>query len=168
YLAQYPMHTDETLSLLEDALEMFHANKNIFVDLGVRNDFNLPKLHSCMHYVMYVKLYGTTDNYNTEYTERLHIDLAKEAYRSTNFKDEFPQMTLWLERKEKILWHDKFIQWKLAGSPAPVVIEPLHPGITYERELVMTKHPTVKSVKISHLIGTYGATFFQEALSQFI
>lgn len=168
YLAQYPMHTDETLSLLEDALEMFHKNKSIFVDLGVRNDFNLPKLHSCMHYVMYIKLYGTTDNYNTEYTERLHIDLAKEAYRSTNFKDEFPQMTLWLERKEKILRHDKFIQWKLAGSPAPVVIEPLHPGIIYERELVMTKHPTVKSVKISHLIGTYGATFFREALSQFI
>jgi hypothetical protein len=47
------------------------------------------------------RLFGTTDNYNTEYTEQLHIDLAKEAYRSTNFKDELPQMTLWLERKEK-------------------------------------------------------------------
>jgi hypothetical protein len=27
--------------------------------------------------------------------------LAKDTYHSTNFKDEFPQMTLWLERKEK-------------------------------------------------------------------
>ncbi|KAJ7310826.1 hypothetical protein DFH08DRAFT_918220 [Mycena albidolilacea] len=110
YLAQYPMHTDETLSLLADALDCFHQNKGVFIDLSVRNDFNLPKLHSCKHYVMYMKLYGTTDNYNTEYTERLHIDLAKEAYRSTNFRDEFPQMTLWLERKEKILRHEKFIQ----------------------------------------------------------
>jgi hypothetical protein len=50
---------------------------------------------------MYFKLFGASDNYNTEYTERLHIDLAKDAYRSTNFKDTFPQMTLWLERKEK-------------------------------------------------------------------
>ncbi|KAF7324033.1 hypothetical protein MKEN_00625400 [Mycena kentingensis (nom. inval.)] len=101
YLAQYPMHTDETLELLNDALSSFHDNKSIFVDLGVRSTFNLPKLHSCTHYVPYIKLFGTTDNSNTEYTERLHIDLAKDAFRSTNFKDEFPQMTLWLERKEK-------------------------------------------------------------------
>ncbi|KAF7349526.1 hypothetical protein MSAN_01743000 [Mycena sanguinolenta] len=111
HLAQYPMHTDKTLSLMEAALDQFHQNKDIFIELGVRNNLNLPKLHSCRHYVMYIKLYGTTDNYNTEYTERLHIDLAKEAYRSTNFKDEFPQMTLWLERKEKILMA-KFPMWK--------------------------------------------------------
>ncbi|KAJ7906687.1 hypothetical protein B0H13DRAFT_1880374 [Mycena leptocephala] len=45
-------------------------------------------------------LFGTSDNYNTEYTERLYIDLAKDAYRSTNRKDEFSQMTLWLEPSE--------------------------------------------------------------------
>ncbi|KAJ6495119.1 hypothetical protein C8R45DRAFT_927065 [Mycena sanguinolenta] len=168
YLAQHPMHTDETLSLLEDALDSFHANKGVFADLGVRGEFNLPKLHACKHYVMYIKFYGTTDNYNTEYTERLHIDLAKEAYRSTNFKNEFPQMTLWLERKEKIFRHEKFIQWRLDGCPAPLVIEPLHPGIVYERQLVMTKFPTVKSVKISRLIHAYGAIHFRKALVEFI
>ncbi|KAJ7265807.1 hypothetical protein C8J57DRAFT_1069230, partial [Mycena rebaudengoi] len=120
------------------------------------------------HYVMYIKLYGTTDNYNTEYTERLHIDLAKDAYRATNFKDEFPQMTLWLERKEKIFRHEKFIKWKLDGSPAPIAVKPLPPGIIYERTLVMTKHPTSKSVKISCLIDDYGATSFRSALARFI
>jgi hypothetical protein len=43
------------------------------------------------------------DNFNTEYTERLHIDLAKDAYRSTNMKDEYPQMTAWLDRRERDL-----------------------------------------------------------------
>ena len=43
YLAQYPVHTDETLALLEDALEHFHNNKEIFVDLGIRDTFNIPK-----------------------------------------------------------------------------------------------------------------------------
>ncbi|KAJ7868024.1 hypothetical protein B0H14DRAFT_3586641 [Mycena olivaceomarginata] len=81
HLAQYPMHTSETLTHLENALQRFHDNKWIFVTLEVREEFNLPKLHSCRHYVMYIKLF--------------------DAYRSTNFKDEFPQMTLWLERKEK-------------------------------------------------------------------
>jgi hypothetical protein len=66
YLAQYPVHTDETLSLLDDALERFHDNKNIFIDLGLRDTFNIPKLHSATHYSMYIRLYGTLDNCNTE------------------------------------------------------------------------------------------------------
>ena len=102
YLAQYPIHMEEMLNLLEDALSHFHTNKEIFIDLGIRDGFNLPKLHFASHYVRLIKLFGTTDNYNTEYTERLHIDLAKDAYHTTNRKDEFTQMALWLERKEKI------------------------------------------------------------------
>ncbi|KAJ6616995.1 hypothetical protein B0H10DRAFT_2164530 [Mycena sp. CBHHK59/15] len=149
YLAQYPMHTSETLAHLENALQRFHDNKSIFVDLGIRDDFNLPKLHFCRHYITYIKFFGTTDNYNTEYTERLHIDLAKEAYRSTNFKDEFPQMTLWLERKEKIYRHEKYIQWRLDGCPPPPVTADLPPGLVYERQLKMTKHPTLKSVRLA-------------------
>jgi hypothetical protein len=105
YLAQYPVHTNETLELLEDALEPFHNNKKIFVDLGIRDAFNIPKLHFARHYLKYIKLYGTLDNFNTEYMERLHIDLAKDAYAATNHKDEFTQMTIWLERKEQILCH---------------------------------------------------------------
>ncbi len=48
--------------------------------------FNLPKLHSLGHYVRAIKLFGTTDNYSTESTERLHIDYAKDAYQATNHK----------------------------------------------------------------------------------
>ena len=50
---------------------------------------------------MLIELYGTTDNYNTESTERLHIDLAKKEWGTTISKDEYPQITLWLERQEK-------------------------------------------------------------------
>jgi len=42
------------------------------------------------------------DNYNTEQSERLHIDFAKDAYRATNQRDQYPQMTAWLERREKV------------------------------------------------------------------
>ncbi|KAJ7112165.1 hypothetical protein C8R44DRAFT_833162 [Mycena epipterygia] len=123
YQAQYPVHTSETLGHLGNVLEHIHHSKSISIDLGVRSDFNLPKLHSCTHYIMYIKVFGTTDKYNTEYTERLHINLAQDTFRSTNFKDEFPQMTLWLEYKEKIFRHEKYIQWRLDGCPAPPVIE---------------------------------------------
>ncbi|KAJ7703809.1 hypothetical protein B0H14DRAFT_3099824 [Mycena olivaceomarginata] len=166
-LAQYPMHTSETLQLQTDALQIFHENKSVFVELGIRDGFNIPKVHYDVHYPMYFKLFGSSDNYNTEYTERLHIDLAKDAYRSTNFKDTFPQMTLWLERKEKIFRHEKFIQWRLDGCPVPPKPEVL-PPITYERRIRMTKFPTQKAVRINHLISDYGAVSFRDALARFV
>ncbi|KAJ7832325.1 hypothetical protein B0H14DRAFT_3871967 [Mycena olivaceomarginata] len=150
FSAQYPMHKTETLERLKDARMRFHQNKGIF------------------HYVPNIKLFGTSDNYNAENTERLHIDLAKDAYRSTNRKDEFSQMTLWLERKEKIQRHDKFIEWKRSGCPPPPIVENLHPGIIYERKLTMPKHPTQKAVKFTTQETEYGAPFFHDALSRYI
>ncbi|KAG1746413.1 hypothetical protein EDB19DRAFT_1952622 [Suillus lakei] len=136
YLAQYPCHSSGTLSLLNEALALFHDNKQIFVDLSIQNHFNFPKLHATRHYISMIRLYGTMDNYNTEYTERLHIDLAKDAYHTTNHKDEFAQMTQWLKRKEKIIHHEKFIH--------------------------------ARAVSFQHLISDYGATYFREALTQYV
>ena len=109
YLAQYPVHTDETLEMLEDALARFHQAKDIFINLGIRESFNIPKLHFVQHYVMLIWLYGTTDNFDTAYTEQLYIDFAKDAYHATNRKDEFTQMANWLERKEKIFRHEQYL-----------------------------------------------------------
>ncbi|KAG1734654.1 hypothetical protein EDD22DRAFT_982451 [Suillus occidentalis] len=139
YLAQYPCHSSETLQLLNNALD----------------NFNLPKLHATRHYSYMIMMLGTTDNYNTEYTERLHIDYAKDAYHATNHKDEFTQMTWWLECKEKILRHDKYVNWQLAD-------------MTFRRLQTMPKHPTAKAVTIDRLVDDYGATFFHEALAHYI
>ncbi|KAF8868191.1 hypothetical protein BD779DRAFT_1684565 [Infundibulicybe gibba] len=131
---------------------------------------DLPYLHSFLHYVSMIKLFGTTDNYNTEYTERLHIDLAKDAYRATNHKDEYVQMTIWLERKEKILWHEKFVQWQeLAVETLSTLVDRqvILPAVALERQVKMTKHPTVRSVAISRLIRDYGAKHFNIALAHF-
>ncbi|KAH7926058.1 hypothetical protein BV22DRAFT_1104530 [Leucogyrophana mollusca] len=166
YLAQYPCHTDITLRLLDDALMRFHDNKDVFVDLGIRTQFNLPKLHSFRHYLHMIQLYGTTDNYNTEYTERLHIDLAKDAYRATNHKDEYTQMTLWLERREKMLWHNNYIRWRCSGASLPQEIIP--PDMEYLREIKMTKHPSSKGVTFEKVIRDYGAAFFTEALARYV
>lgn len=168
YLAQYPVHTDATLELLEDALQRFHNNKDIFIDLGLRDSFNLPKLHFAQHYIDYIKLYGTLDNFNTEYTERLHIDLAKDAYAATNHKDEFMQMTIWLERKEKIFRHQQYIQWRLKGSPPPESVDWTPPGLELDRMLQVAKHPTVRGVHLQTLANQYGAIHFRESLARFI
>ena len=119
YLAQLPSHTDKTLNEMSAALDTFHTNKSIFIKLHIQDDFNFPKLHSLLHYASSIRLFGTTDNYNTEHTEHLHIDLAKDAYAATNCKDKLAQMAVWLQRKEKITHFDDFVRWRLHGRPQP-------------------------------------------------
>lgn len=168
YLAQYPCHTSTTLQLLDDALARFHENKQIFIDLGIRTHFNIPKIHSLRHYIHMIRLFGTTDNYTTEYTERLHIDLAKDAYRATNHKDEYYQMTQWLERQEKVQWHGNFVEWRRTTGQHPVEPERIPPDMDYLRVVKMAKHPSAKSASFSNLVRDYKATHFVAALSRFI
>ena len=109
YLAQLPAHSSTSLARLEDAVSRYHSNKDIFIDLGVRDNFNMAKIHSLIHYGPSIQLFGATDNYNTEQTEWLHIDLTKNAYHATNHKDEYSQMTTWLECREKVQVHSAFV-----------------------------------------------------------
>ncbi|KAH8101620.1 hypothetical protein BXZ70DRAFT_1019531, partial [Cristinia sonorae] len=166
YIAQYPVQTSETLALLEDALDRFHENKEIFEELKIRTGWSIPKLHYLDHYGFLIKWLGTPDNFNTEYTERLHIEFAKDAYEATNSKDELPQMTLWLERKEKMFRHTKYVEWCLAGRP-PLATSLLVDDIPPER-IKMTKHPSKSMVVFDKLISDYGATFIREALARYI
>ena len=77
YIAWLPVITVHHLTSMKTALDTFHNNKQILVDLDICEQFNLPKLHACLHYIASIKLFGTTDNYDTQYMEWLHIDLAK-------------------------------------------------------------------------------------------
>lgn len=169
YLAQYPIHSSQSLDALDDALARFHENKDVFVDLGIRSDFDFPKLHFCRHYRELIENLGTADNFNTEYTERLHIDMAKDAYRATNKKDEYDQMTVWLERKEKILRFDRYIRWRQDDQRrAAPVVDPTSLYQHSETHILMTREPSAKAVPIHRLISDYGATDFERCLAQFI
>ncbi|KAF8176925.1 hypothetical protein BJ912DRAFT_1024283 [Pholiota molesta] len=167
YLAKYPIHSSQTLDNMDQALQNFHDNLDIFVDLGIREHFDIPKFHFTGHFRPFVELYGTTDNFNTEYTERLHIDMAKDAYAATNRKDEYAQMTLWLERREKILQHEKYTQRRMSAMHAPQIIKPL-PSLIPLRHQLMTKHPTVAAVSLDDIREKYGASHFESALARFV
>jgi len=103
YISQYSTHDSITLGYMQDALDRFHRNRDYFIATLVREDFNIPKFHSLLHYIESIEKFGTTDNYNTEMFERLHIDFAKHGWRASNQRDEFPQMIRWLSRQEKIM-----------------------------------------------------------------
>jgi len=62
-------------------------------------NLNLPKIHSLQHYTERIILFGTPDNFDTEYTEHQHITDAKDPYRKTNKVNPVPQMVKYVERR---------------------------------------------------------------------
>jgi hypothetical protein len=114
YYASLQQQTSKSLLALRQSLAEFHRLKDVFLELGGRHGghFNIPKLHSLQHYEALIRLFGTTDGYNTESPERLHIDYAKNAFRASNRKDYIAQMTRWLERQESVDHFAQFLEWK--------------------------------------------------------
>ncbi|KJA18014.1 hypothetical protein HYPSUDRAFT_122964, partial [Hypholoma sublateritium FD-334 SS-4] len=146
YIAQYPTHDTTTLGYLSDARDRFHNNRDYFITVGVRDHFNIPKFHSLLHYIDSIKEFGTTDNYNTEMFERLHIDFAKNGWRATNQRDEFPQMVKWLSRQEKISSFENRLNYRAITTDSPPLQKPLrsipkYPNFPNRRlDLIEEKH----------------------------
>jgi hypothetical protein len=124
YLAQYGTHNNITLGYMEDALQAWETNRSFFIQTGICEDFNIPKFHSLLHYMESIKLFGTTDNYNTEMFEWLHIDFAKHGWHASNFHDEFPQMISWLSRQTVRTRGNSAVFWSPVTSTSATALTP--------------------------------------------
>jgi hypothetical protein len=184
YYARWEQHDSKSLDAMEDALDAFHANKQVFIDLGVREHFNFQKLHSLEHYVRSIYLLGAADGYSTETSERLHIDFAKQAYMFTNRRDFTAQMTKWLVRREKMASFEAYQAWLDRLDSKPVVPPPesaehsahvggqlprggrrtIGPNSTYE----IAKSPSLRRVPIAVIVDQYHAPAFSDALETFL
>ncbi|KAJ7223235.1 hypothetical protein GGX14DRAFT_351944, partial [Mycena pura] len=112
HYAHFETHTDESLALLHEAWLLFHANKDVFIDLEIRTDFDgIPKLHKMIHYISSIRALGVTSGYNTEIPERLHIDYAKLPYRASNHQNYTSQMASWLRRRESLANFELYLKW---------------------------------------------------------
>jgi len=180
YLASLQSHTTQTLLALREALNSFHANKDIFIELGGRHatHFNIPKLHSMDHYEELIRMFGSTDGFNTESPERLHIDFAKNAYRASNRKDYIQQMTRWLERQESVDRFSAFLQWNKEQDEkiGPHVDPPPSSSADPDELPILTRSlakrppPASRHVLVSDIISLegHGASRFIPALSSFL
>ena len=64
---------------------------------------------------------SSTDGYNTEYPECLHIDYTKDAYHASNKHDYVKQMALWLRRQEGIYHKTAYYAWRQLRQAASMV-----------------------------------------------
>ncbi|EJD49143.1 hypothetical protein AURDEDRAFT_59798 [Auricularia subglabra TFB-10046 SS5] len=165
YMAQYECHSDDTIADMQVALSEFHAYKGTFLREGIRTDFDLPKLHSLQHYADSVRKFGATDNYNTEATERLHIDLAKHAFRATNKRRFIAQMCRWLERKEAVHWFATYLAWR----DGKIFDARLRKKSTKKHApVVLAKRPHRRRVFFPELPLRYGVGDFRATLEEFL
>ena len=168
FLAQFQCHTSDTLTWLEDSLVAFHNNKAVFVDLGIWEHFDIPKLHSLLHYMSSICLFSTMDNYNTEQSEHLYINLAKKAYCATNHKDKYSQITVWLEHYKKVQQHSASIDWRQNHLQNIWTWTPIGPLGVYAQSIKITHKPSSKAIPFPDIVWKYGAPLFQDALADFI
>jgi len=184
YYAQFQLHTSETLDAMQFCLDTFHLHKGVFIELGLREDFNIPKFHAMQHYINAIRTLGSADGYNTEFSERLHIDYAKEGYQASNKRDYVEQMALWLQRQEAIDFHAAYLDWthnKVESLLLPTDgdfeddaessevtddegINPDDDGPVYH----ITKHCPHPHVSVARLEADFGAVDFLPALTAFL
>ena len=111
YLSQLQLQTSTMLNSLESCLNTFHRHKEIIIELKIHENFNIPKLHSLLHYINCIHSLGSADGYNMESPEHLYINFAKEAYRASNKRDYVEQMVIWLQRHEAMWLQESYLIW---------------------------------------------------------
>ncbi|KAJ6595365.1 hypothetical protein B0H10DRAFT_2197355 [Mycena sp. CBHHK59/15] len=120
FYTHFETHCDESLALMDAAWAAFHDNKDIFILLEIHKHFDINKLHKIKHYTDSIRSRGTADGFNTENTERLHIDLVKIGYSTTNKKAYTRQMTVWLRHQEAVYKFGMYLQWTVPGYIADI------------------------------------------------
>lgn len=103
YLVRRPFITEEDLRQLEDALDRYEKERDVFVKTKVRKDFsNLPRQHSIFHYPRLIQLFGAPNGLDSSITESKHIRAVKEPYRRSNRFNALGQMLLTNQRMDKL------------------------------------------------------------------
>src|ERR1035441_3450356 len=93
------------------------------MNLQVGYSLDLPKLHSLHHYDEKIKMFGTPDNFDTEYTENRHIVDAKQLYRKANKVNYIKQMTKHVQHQMAV---ELKLQYLEIVSPNPKTVPAQH------------------------------------------
>lgn len=103
YLARRDVLDENSLEEMDDALNRFHENRQIFVETGVRDENSTPpRQHSMKHYVESIKLFGALNGLCTSITESKHIKAVKQPWRRSNHFNALVQMLLINSRLDKL------------------------------------------------------------------
>jgi hypothetical protein len=98
---QEPYVDDNDVVQMKAQLAEFHANKDIIIERGFRENWHIPKLEHLMAVVLSVTMMGAPFQWSTDRSEHEHIEAVKKPFRASNHKNWFPQTCRWLDRLYK-------------------------------------------------------------------
>lgn len=102
YLARRSSIDEDVLEKIDAAVASFHLEREIFMDAGVREDFNLPRQHSLVHYRHLIQQFGAPNGLCSSITESKHIKAVKEPWRRSSRNKPLGQMLLTNQRLDKL------------------------------------------------------------------
>jgi len=103
YLVRRDIHTEDSVTQVQDALMRFHEYRVIFESTGVRPDgFSLPRQHSIMHYPKLIRMFSAPNGLCSSITEAKHIKAVKEPWRRSSRYEPLGQMLLTNQRLDKL------------------------------------------------------------------
>ena len=93
YLAWRNIHDTESMEEMADTLKRFQQNCEVFVETGVHPENSTPpRQHAMVHYIKYIRLFGTPNGLCTSIAESKHIKVIKEPWRHSNRYNALGQM----------------------------------------------------------------------------
>ena len=84
YITRRNVIYEKSLHNLRYALHRFHQYREIFREVGVRDNFSLPRQHSLTHYESLIRLFGAPNGVSTSITESKHIIAIKKPWRRSS------------------------------------------------------------------------------------
>jgi hypothetical protein len=102
YLVRRSQIDETTLESIEAVIECFHREREIFIEVGVREDFSLPRQHSLKHYPSLIRLFGAPNGICSSMTESKHIQVVKKPWRRSSRNQPLGQMLLTNQRLDKL------------------------------------------------------------------
>jgi hypothetical protein len=102
YLVRRSQIDEDTLTAIHAAVECFHKEREIFLKLGIRDDFLLPRQHSILHYYDLIMQFGAPNGVCSSITESKHIKAVKEPWRCSSRNEALGQMLLTNQHLDKL------------------------------------------------------------------
>lgn len=102
YLVRRSHIDSKTLQQIDAAITQYLQERQVFLDVGVRTTFKLPRHHSIVHYKTLIQQFGAPNGLCSSITENRHITTVKEPWRRSNRNEALGQILLTNQRLDKL------------------------------------------------------------------
>lgn len=124
YLVRRSQIDESVLDQIDDAVNRFHQERHIFIELGIRDNFLLPRQHAIVHYRLMIQLFGAPNGLCSSITESKHIKAVKQPYRRSSRNNPLGEMILTNQRNDKLAaarvdFESRGMLASVQGNPLP-------------------------------------------------